>query len=66
MAFFSEDITFCGNKECSNMECFRNPKHIKLSIPHSFALFDQCEYWDAKSAKWLINQFGNFNDENRK
>ena len=28
------------------MECIRNPKHIKLKIPHSFAFFegtDMCE-----------------------
>lgn len=39
----SEDITFCANRNCCDMNCYRNPKHIKLDIPHSFALFDKCE-----------------------
>lgn len=52
----SEDITFCANKSCSNMKCERNPKHIKLLIPHSFALFTQCEKWSDKGAEWLTKQ----------
>lgn len=52
----SEDITFCANKGCSDMKCYRNPKHIKLLIPHSFALFEQCPKWKDSGAKWLIQQ----------
>lgn len=52
----SEDITFCANKNCSHMKCDRNPKHIKLLIPHSFALFTQCEKWSNKGAEWLTKQ----------
>lgn len=33
----SEDFTFCMKDDCDNMKCFRNPKHIKLLIPHSYA-----------------------------
>ena len=33
----SEDITYCMNENCKEMKCFRNPKHIKLPIMHSFA-----------------------------
>ena len=32
----SEDITWCG-RECEEMKCRRNQKHIRLPIPHSFA-----------------------------
>lgn len=53
---FSEDITFCANNGCENMECHRNPKHIKLDIPHSFALFGQCPDWSEDGAKWLTSQ----------
>ena len=52
----SEDITFCANKSCSDMKCYRNPKHIKLLIPHSFALFEQCPKWKDAGAKWLTKQ----------
>lgn len=52
----SEDITFCANKGCSDMNCYRNPKHIRLLIPHSFALFTQCPKWRDGNAKWLTNQ----------
>lgn len=38
----SEDITFCFS-ECENMKCIRNKKHIKLSIPHSFAFLEGTE-----------------------
>ncbi len=40
----SEDITWCGKWDCENLECFRNPKHIKLDIPHSFALLENTEF----------------------
>lgn len=52
----SEDITFCANENCEDMKCYRNPKHIKLPIPHSFALFEQCPKWKTKGAEWLTKQ----------
>lgn len=52
----SEDITFCANQNCMDMNCRRNPKHIKLNIPHSFALFSQCPKWNDNGARWLISQ----------
>jgi hypothetical protein len=53
----SEDITFCANKVCNDMKCYRNPKHIKhLDIPHSFALFRDCSKWREGNAKWLTDQ----------
>lgn len=39
----SEDITYCINENCDYMKCFRNPKHIKLPIPHSFAFLENTE-----------------------
>lgn len=36
----TEDITYCSNKKCGYLRCVRNPKHIKLLIPHSFADLD--------------------------
>lgn len=36
----SEDITFCMSDRCEYMKCIRNPKHIKLPIPHSYAWFE--------------------------
>lgn len=52
----SEDITFCANKGCTDMKCERNPKHIRLLIPHSFALFPDCPKWKPGNAKWLTKQ----------
>lgn len=52
----SEDITFCANDGCSDMKCMRNQKHIRLPIPHSFALFTECPKWRDKNAKWLTDQ----------
>lgn len=46
MGWMSEDITFCVNVNCTNIKCRRNPKNIKLNIPHSFSRFEQCENWD--------------------
>lgn len=51
----SEDITFCANKGCPDMKCERNPKHIRLPIPHSYALFANCAKWKPNGAKWLID-----------
>ena len=39
----SEDITYCMNENCNEMKCFRNPKHIKQMIPHSFAFLEGTE-----------------------
>ena len=52
----SEDITFCANRNCTDMECERNPKHIKLPIPHGFALFPDCDRWNVSGAQWLTKQ----------
>lgn len=35
----SEDITYYMS-ECNDMKCFRNSKHIKLPIPHSYAFLE--------------------------
>lgn len=52
----SEDITFCANIGCADMKCERNPKHIRLRITHSFALFPECPKWTPGNAKWLTDQ----------
>ena len=52
----SEDITFCANKGCTYMKCERNPKHIRLQIPHSFALFTDCPKWKPGNSRWLTDQ----------
>lgn len=53
----SEDITFCANRGCNDMKCYRNPKHIRiLDIPHSFALFRDCSKWREGNARWLTEQ----------
>lgn len=54
----SEDITFCANKECCDQKCERNPKRIRLPIPHSFAFFSACPKWKEKGAAWLKKQIG--------
>lgn len=36
----SDDITFCANTVCTNVECFRHQANMKNpSIPHSVADF---------------------------
>lgn len=52
----SEDITFCANKGCRDLKCERNPKNIRLLIPHSFALFPNCPKWVTGNAEWLTKQ----------
>ena len=52
----SEDITFCANQGCPDMKCECNPKHIRLPIPHSFALFRNCPKWKEGNARWLTHQ----------
>lgn len=57
MAWFGDDITFCANKNCKDKGCYRNSKHIMHdNIPHSFALFTECEKWDDKGAEWFMKQ----------
>ena len=58
----NEDITFCANKNCSYLECIRNPKNIKLPIPHSFAMFTECSKWNDNGAKWLFENTENNKD----
>lgn len=60
----SEDITFCANKSCSDMNCHRNPKHIRIKdIPHSFALFMQYPKWENSGANWMLEPLkGDSND----
>lgn len=51
-----EDITFCANTGCKDMRCELHPKHIRLDIPHSFALFPACKKWEAGNASWLTDE----------
>ena len=42
----SEDITFCGYKDCPNKTCERHTSHIKNPhISHSYAYFPECEHF---------------------
>lgn len=52
----SEDITFCANTGCKDMRCDRNQKHIRLDIPHSFALFPDCKKWETGNETWLADE----------
>ena len=42
------DTTYCV-RECNNMDCKRNMKHIEgldtKGLPVSMAIFDKCEYY---------------------
>lgn len=52
----SEDITFCYNEKCKNRKCERHISHIKKHyIPHSFAFFKDCKYWDMKEEYTSVN-----------
>ena len=43
----SEDITYCYHDKCKNKKCERHQNNIRLHyIPHSFAFFTNCKYWD--------------------
>ena len=43
----SEDITFCFYSKCPNNKCERHMSHIREPyIPHSYAFFKGCKYWD--------------------
>lgn len=56
MGWFSEDITFCVNVGCTNLDCKRNTKNIKLNIPHSFSRFEQCENWNEDSVSKMMKK----------
>jgi hypothetical protein len=60
----TEDITFCYNSRCKNKKCERHISHIKKHyIPHSFAFFKDCKYWDAKEIEhYTVSQQGGVND----
>lgn len=51
----SEDITFCANRACEELKCDRNPKRIRLAIPHSFSVFPDCRYFRANGAQWFYD-----------
>jgi hypothetical protein len=58
----SEDITFCYNEKCKNRKCERHISHIKKNyIPHSFAFFMDCKYWDVQE-KGTVPKKGDVND----
>lgn len=59
----SEDITFCANFNCGDMDCVRNPKRIRLPIPHSFCLFTKCEKWPYKGAERLTELFKDIKED---
>jgi predicted DNA-binding protein (UPF0251 family) len=44
--YFSQDITFCSNRNCKNKKCKRNSCHINWTIKpyHSFADFEGTRY----------------------
>ena len=45
---YSDDITWCSNRRCKRMKCYRNSKHIRKDIspykPLSFANFEGTQY----------------------
>lgn len=53
----SDDITFCFNNKCKNTGCERNPKNIKAPYrDHSFAFFQECEYWDVPETYYTAQE----------
>lgn len=55
----SEDITWCYNSKCPHTECERHSSHIKLFyIPHSFAFYERCQYWDMKKTYYYPSKEG--------
>lgn len=40
----TEDITYCSRSNCCYLRCERNHKHIKQSVPHSFAELEGTNY----------------------
>lgn len=55
----NEDITYCMS-ECNDMKCFRNNKHIKLPIPHSYAFLEETE--DCHKIKQKEGENGKYED----
>lgn len=55
----NEDITYCMS-ECNDMKCFRNNKHIKLPIPHSYAFLEGTE--DCHKIKQKEGENGKYED----
>ena len=55
----NEDITYCMS-ECNDMKCFRNNKHIKLPIPHSYAFLEGTE--DCHKIKQNEGENGKYED----
>ena len=52
------DITYCS-KECANMECKRNQKHIPKDWEIvSMAGFTDCENWKEVDADFMFEQLG--------
>lgn len=44
----TQGITFCSNWNCTKKKCPRNPKNIKLNIPHRFDNLEGTETWCKK------------------
>ena len=44
--YYTQDITFCSNRECKNKKCKRNHCHIDWSVKpyQSFANFENTQY----------------------
>ena len=52
------DITYCS-RECANMECKRNQKHLpKSPIIISMAEFTDCENWYVSEANKMFEKLG--------
>ena len=55
----SDDITFCYYSKCKNKKCERHPSNIKVHyIPHIFAFFKDCEYWDMPETYFTTSKEG--------
>lgn len=46
--YYTDDITWCSNRRCKCMKCYRNSKHIRKDIPPykplSFVNFEGTQY----------------------
>ena len=51
------NITFCANKNCKDMNCIRNCNGVKLDKYSNFAMFTECEKWDDAGAEYMIVHF---------
>lgn len=49
--WIGEDHCYCLNHNCDEMKCWRNPKTIKLPIPHSFSNFEGKPQYCMKARK---------------